>query len=652
MSEQRKYVPALTMALIVAILPHALQLPLWIIAWCTGMWGYLLASLRFGWPRPNRPVRIVLAIIGITGLLATYSTRLGPEAYIGLLAIMAALKPFESATHRDRMITVFIAYFIIISSLLQTETFAITLYMFFSVLVTTAALVRINNPYGKYRADLKRAGIILGQAVPLMIILFLLFPRMQGSLFGMRQTGRAQSGFSGQLSPGSVSSLVKNDAAAFRVQFKGPIPPADQLYWRGVVFSRFDSGSWHRPERVPERAEPLEGQNPVDYTISIEPHHNRWIFALDVPARAPSRWSTFFRDFTVQSRRTISRKRRYEMRSYPAEVSGKSQWGVYAALELPQGGNRRTRKLAAQLSKGTDNASQIVDRGIKYLEDGEFAYTLNPPLLGDDPVDEFLFESRQGYCEHYASAFAYLMRAAGVPARIVGGYLGGERNPFAGYLVIRQSDAHAWVEVWYPETGWNRVDPTLTVAPARLDQGTQGALPPGELSGGFTGKYLGPVQSLIEQVQWGWDALSLQWEAWFHGYSREEQRALLEKLGIYWRSWMGMLTALVFGLGLVAGITGLYAVMQFRRPRARKDPVSKYYEKFCRKLARAGLSRPAGMGPKDYAAFAANRRPELREEVETISDLYIRMRYGGDTHWETRKQFIAQVRRFKPKQKS
>ncbi|MCF8037635.1 MAG: DUF3488 and transglutaminase-like domain-containing protein, partial [Desulfobacteraceae bacterium] len=443
MSEERKYIPALAAALIVAVFPHALQLPLWIVAWCTGLWGYLLASLRFGWPRPNRPVRIVLALIGIAGLLATYSTRLGPEAYIGLLAVMAALKPFESSTHRDRMITVFIAYFIIISSLLQTETFTITLYMFFSVLVTTAALVRINNPYGGYRADLKRAGILLGQAIPLMIILFLLFPRMHGSLFGMRQVGQARSGFSEQLSPGSISSLVKNDAAAFRAEFKGRIPPPDQLYWRGVVFSRLENGSWHRPERVPKRSEPLRGQNPVDYTISIEPHNDQWIFALDVPARAPAKWrTTFYRDFTIKSRRTISRKRRYEMRSYPGQKPGTSDWGVDAARRLPKEGNPRTRELAAQLAKGAGNVSQIVGRGLKYLEDGEFVYTLNPPLLGDNPMDAFLFESRRGYCEHYASAFAYLMRAAGVPARIVGGYLGGQRNPYASYLVIRQSDAH------------------------------------------------------------------------------------------------------------------------------------------------------------------------------------------------------------------
>ncbi|MCF8028309.1 MAG: DUF3488 and transglutaminase-like domain-containing protein [Desulfobacteraceae bacterium] len=652
MSEQRKYVPALTLALIVAVIPHALQLPLWIVAWCSVMWGYLLASLRFGWPRPNRPVRVVLALIGIAGLLATYSTRLGPEAYIGLLAIMAALKPFESATHRDRMITVFIAYFIIISSLLQTETFAITLYMFFSVLVTTAALVRVNNPYGRYRADLKRAGMILGQAVPLMIILFLLFPRMQGSLFGMRQTGRAISGFSEQLSPGSVSSLVKSDEVAFRALFKGPIPPADQLYWRGVVFSRLKNGSWHRPKRVPKRGEPLQGQDPVDYTISIEPHHNRWIFALDVPARAPTKWSSLYRDFTVQSRRAISRKRRYEMRSYPGDISGRSAWGVDAALKLPAEGNPRTRKLAAHMGRDTGNVAQIVERGLKYLEKNGFVYTLSPPLLDNNPMDTFLFESRQGYCEHYASAFAYLMRAAGVPARIVGGYLGGERNPFADYLIIRQSDAHAWVEVWSAKAGWTRVDPTLAVAPARLDRGAQGALSPGELPEGGAGKYLAPFQSFVKQLQLGWDALSLQWEAWFHGYSREEQQALLEKLGIYWQSWKGMFTALVFGMILVAGITGLYGVVQFRRPHTRKAPVAKYYEKFCKKLARAGLARPADMGPKDYAAFAADRRPDLREEVKTITDLYIRMRYGGDTHLETRKQFIARVRRFKPKQKS
>ncbi len=650
MSEERKYVPALTAALIVAVIPHALQLPLWITAWCACMWGYLLVSLRYGWPRPSRPVRTLLSIAGIAALMLTYLTNPGPQAYVGLLAVMAALKPFESSTHRDRMITVFIAYFIIISSLLQTETFAITIYMFFSVLVTTAALVHINNPYGGYRADLKSAAILLGQAIPLMIVLFLLFPRMQGSLFGMRQTGQARSGFSEQLSPGSVSRLVKNNEVAFRAEFKGQRPPADKLYWRGIVFSRLDNGSWHRPDRVRKRTDPIDCQEPVDYTIFIEPHNNQWIFALDVPAQSPSRRTTLYSDLTIKSRRAVTRKRNYEMRSCTDYHSPKPDRGVETARVLPQSGNPETRKLAAHLARGADNARQIVNRALEFFKNNGFVYTLKPPLLGKDPMDDFLFESRKGYCEHYASAFAYLMRAAGVPARIVGGYLGGEPNPYAGYLIIRQSDAHAWAEVWYPETGWTRVDPTMAVAPARLNRGARGALSPGELPEGFAGKYLGPFNSFIERVQFGWDAISMSWESWFHGYSREQQRALLEKLGIYWRSWKAALGALLLGLGLAAGIAGLYAVLHLHRFRPKKDPAAKYYEKFCKKMARAGLARPADMGPKDYAAFAAGRRPDLAPEIQTITELYIRLRYGGNTDTETLKNFKNRVSSFKPGQ--
>ncbi len=649
MNEEQKYIPALTGALIVATLPHTATLPVWISGWCVLMWGYLLASLRFGWPRPGRTLRLLLSIAGITGILVTYSTRPGPEAYLGLLAVMAGLKPFESSTHRDRMITVFVAYFIVISKLLQSETFAITLYMFFSVLVTTATLVHINNPSGDYRSGIKQAGTIMGQAAPLMIVMFLLFPRLEGSLIGMRHTGQAGTGFSDQLSPGSISRLVENNDIAFRARFNGPVPEQDKLYWRGIVFTEFDGRSWKRASRVPELKEPGQGAGMVAYSISLEPHNKRWLFVLDIPAETPSEKDRLYRDFSVQAGRTVTRKKRYEMLSHTEYRALAEGWGVDAALRLPQHANPKTRQIGKRLASDTDDPEQIVEKGLDYLKKNGFSYTLEPPLLGNNPVDAFLFESRKGFCEHFASAFACLMRAAGVPARVVGGYLGGEINPFANYLIIRQSDAHAWVEVWYPHKGWTRVDPTLTVAPERLERGIEAAFSDREGEGGFAGKYLRPFTSFIDRIKLGWDAVSLRWEAFFYAYSQAHQRAFFEKIGIYWRSWKGPLAALGLGLGLAAAITFLYALIHFRSSApTENDPVAKQYEKFCKKLETSGIEKPWGMGPKDFAEFALHRLPGHGDKIEMITDIYIRLRYKGEDDPAALQNLKALVRSFDP----
>ncbi len=648
MNPRRRYIPALVAALMVSLLPHAVRLPLWVVLWCAGMWGYLLLSLRRNWPLPGRKGRLVLSGIGLGGLLLTFRSRLGPEAYLGLLAIMAALKPFESGTHRDRMVTVFIAYFIIISSLLQVESLAVTLYMFLSVLVTTAALVRINNSVSTYGADLKFAARIMGQALPLMIILFLVFPRLHGGLFGVWQSGTARTGFSERLSPGSISRLVENDEVAFRVEFAGSFPPAHQLYWRGLVFQEFAGGSWNRTSRIPPLATPVSCENPVEYTIILEPHYRRWIFSLDRPAVSPSRWIMLRRDYTMRAWRPLTRKHDYEMISCTDSFSPADTWAVEACRNLPSGGNPRTRQLAAQLAADSGNVGLFVKRALDYLKTNPFAYTRKPPLLGNDPVDEFLFSSRRGFCEHYASAFAYLMRVGGVSARLVGGYLGGEVNPYADYLMVRQSDAHVWVEVWFPEQGWQRVDPTLAVAPERLDAGAEGDLADGEQTRNLFHRYLGRWKFWTKRLGLGWDALSTRWEAWFSRYSRHEQRQLLEKLGLYWHSWKEGLLISLLTLGILAGIIGLYGVWQFFSGRPSSDPVGKNYEKFCRKLAKAGIFRPPAMGPRDYAAFAARRRPELSAEIRAITDLYIRLRYREEADQALKKMFRRRVRAFAP----
>lgn len=648
MDQEKKYIPALTMALVVAVLPHTLEMPAWATAWCALMWGYLLFSLRFGWPKPGRKLLSLLSLGGVAGLVLTYGIRFDSEAFVGLLAVMAALKPFESRTHRDRMITVFIAYFIIISSLLKSETFSITLYMFFSVLVTTGAMVHINDPFGRYGASIRRAGIIMVQAAPLMILIFLLFPRIEGSLLGLRQNSRAETGFSDRLRPGTVASLAENNEVAFRAEFKGPVVQMEKRYWRGVVFQQFNGHSWDRQDMVPEIKQAVAGKEQVAYTLSLQPHNQRWIFALDIPAKAPSSRSSLYQDFTIRSQRPVTRKRRYEMLSNTGDNSAVNYWGVEQAGILPQKSNPRAQKLAEKLLRDSAGPHEIVSRVLDYFRDNDFIYTLNPPLLGRSAVDDFLFESKKGYCEHYASAFAFLMRAAGVPARVVGGYLGGELNPWGRYLIVRQSDAHAWVEVWYPKHGWTRVDPTLSVAPGRIEHGAGAWLQTGKLSEGFAGKYLSPLVTFIDQARLGWDAVSLRWETWFSGYSREQQQALLKALGLRIKSGTGFFLAFATAISLAAAIIFFYARTMRQKPPSSQDPTGRYYEKFCKKMAKAGVVRPVYMGPKDFAGFAAGLRPDIGKQIHAIADLYIRLRFDRDTSKDTQKQFMAGVRAFKP----
>ncbi|NOY69252.1 MAG: DUF3488 domain-containing transglutaminase family protein [Deltaproteobacteria bacterium] len=651
MNEPYKTIFPILTALIVAIFPHIGNLPVWIILWCVVMWGYLPLSFKFKWPRPGIKIRRLLTAIGIIGLLFTYSRRLDQNAYLGLLAVMAALKPFEIASHRDRMITVFLAYFIVITSLFLAETLAITLYMLLSVGITTAVLIRINDPAGRFKDNFKLAALIMAQAIPLMILLFLLFPRIEGSLFGLSLTNTGKSGFSDTLAPGSVTNLVKNDDVAFRVLFERSIPPAPLLYWRGIVFQDFDGRKWHVDKQTRQWHAPPEGKNPVSYTITLEPHNNRWLFALDMPATIP-RSAIFYKDYTLRTRRSIKRKMRYSMisntRYHPA---GENGWTLRKSIRLPEGVNPKTRALAARITKNARTVDEKVGRILDYFRTGGFSYTLKPPRLGANSVDDFIFQSKKGYCEHYASAFAFMLRSIGIPARIVGGYQGGEVNPYADYLIVRQSDAHVWVEIWYPKTGWNRVDPTAAVAPERISKGIRGTLSPDDLPGFFGRRYLGALSGVIEQIRFGWDAINTRWSALFEGYSYSKQRALLEKIGITSGGLAVSLKALLLLLVVIGMIVGAYAWFALKSPCRKPDKVKKYYARFCKKLSRAGLARKAAQGPIDYMNHVLKNRPDLKDEVTEITELYVRLRYRGQTSRSVLSDFIQKVRVFKPARK-
>ncbi len=649
MNDSRKILSPIIAALVVAILPHIGRLPLWIILWCVIMWGYMLLSSRFQWPRPGKTLRTALAVMGIAGLLLTFSRRIDQDAYLGLLAIMAALKPFEMETHRDRMITVFLAYFIVITSLFLSETLLMTLYMFVSVGVTTAVLIRINDPGGRVTENLKLSGVIMAQAIPLTLLFFFLFPRIEGSLFGLWFSNTAKTGFSDRLSPGGVASLVENNDVAFRATFEAGIPPASRLYWRGIVFDAFDGRAWHAPRRQAPADRLPEGRESMTYTVMLEPHHYRWLFVLEMPAEK-IRQAELLGDYTFRARSPVTRKMSYDMTSYAQYRTGPEDEEVlHAATRLPDNINPGARQLAAGITADAATVEEKANRVLDFFRDNGFGYTLSPPGLGRHSVDDFIFSARRGYCEHYASAFAFMMRSIDVPARVVGGYLGGEVNPYASYLIVRQSDAHAWVEIWDPEKGWMRMDPTAAVAPDRISQGARSALSAGEGEDFFDRKYFKSISIFFQQVRFRWDAVSTQWSAFFEGYSYDVQQSLLAKIGIRPGVLSATVKAMLLMLGLAGVIVGVYIWFTLRPARPALDPIEKYYGRFCEKLARSGLPRSPHQGPVDYRRYILKNRPDLEHDIAPVMDLYVNLRYRDQISTTLISEFIQKVRRFDPK---
>ena len=647
MKTDDRFILLILMALGVAFVPLISRLPLWVTLWCLSFWGYRAAALLLNWPLPARSLKLALTITGILFVGVHFGIGFNRDTAIALLAIMISLKPFEIRSHRDRMVSLFLGFFVVINSLLFSGSLLMTLYMFISVVITSAVLVHINHPAGRLRNHFATAAGIMGISIPLMVFLFFLFPRMQGSLWGFSQSGSARTGFSNQLSPGTIAHLVRNNAIAFRVEFKGPKPAPEQLYWRGLVFSYFDGNSWKHVPRFSGRVSPIQGGSPVEYTVILEPHQNKWLFALDIPVSSNAK-GVVQADHTLAAPYPVRRQTTYQVlsvRTYRIQhLSGR----VEEYLQIPLYGHESAKTLAQDWSMNLGSPQKIIQAALTFFRQKDFTYTLNPPLLTKDPIDQFLFETRQGYCEHFASAFAVLMRAAGIPARIIGGYLGGEVNPYGDYLIVRQADAHAWVEVWLQDRGWIRVDPTAVVAPARLAQGMLAALPPEDQPELLGYPLLGTANRYLRSILLGWDALNNFWSIKIIGYSFKSQKALLQMLGLQTESWQHYVK-LFAGIMLLGGaLVFAFTIWIVKKAPPPKDEVLTIYQKYCSKLSRAGIPRSPAQGPFDYACAVISRRPDLEKSVQTITAAYIRLRYRAEKSVAEIESFKKRVHKFKP----
>lgn len=657
-----------------AALPHFARYPAWIGLTCVGLWTLWLFTLRRPKLNPPRMIRFALTLGCVSGVYLGFGYLLGPEPGTALLLLLLALKPFEAKGRRDQIQILFMTYLLVLLQFLHSQSLLVAGYMILVVLIATAALVGVAHPASQAdpRFRLRQAGVLLLQALPVMLILFVLFPRLPGSLWGLFQAPRTGlTGLSDTMSPGDISELLQSSEVVFRVAFDDQPPAVGRMYWRALVLWETDGRTWRVGELERESGRetgrefglwlvrPLS--KPVDYVLTMEAHDQRWIPVLEMPlatGRRNQSGSTAETlpemipdvlegaetdtpgitaqeleprpDFLLASREELRRRARFQLQAaLDFETAAPTRQDLHRALELPPTGNARARELARKWAATTEDGRIVVDLALNYFREENFGYTLRPPLLGEEAVDDFLFRTRSGYCEHYASAFTFLMRAAGIPARVVVGYQGGDRNPLGDYYVIRQYHAHAWSEVWLEEAGWTRVDPTTVLAPERIDVGAGALVPNIDMPRVLSSREMGWVISAWRGLTQGWDAANTLWNQWVLDFGFERQRSFLERFGLAGTTRLGRLGHLALALSLSFVAAALVYGLILLRSRPPEDVLDKTYAKFCRRLAKIGIPRFPQEGPRDYALRAAGLRPDLAEPITAIGEGYIRLRYGA-----------------------
>jgi len=628
--------------LVLVVLPHMSRMVIWLppLFFALLLWRYQIAKKQ--WQLPNFWLLFSILLLALLGLFLSYGFRFGRDGSVTLLIILCGLKLLETKTRRDVFFLCFLSYFLIITNFLYSQTIPTALYMSLVTLVATATLISLNdeNQILSTRQRLRLSSILLMQALPVMLVLFFLFPRVAGPFWKLPlDSGTGVTGLSDSMSIGDVRQLTLSDEVAFRV--KGELPPPEQRYWRGPVLWWTNGRDWKSGFQQHQTANQLNihpsGES-FDYTVTLEPHNERWLFALEMPVQAPTEGS-MTPDYRISAKRPVRERIRYKVRSYTRyRADFITDLQRRFALGLPEGKHPRARALAAQWRQEVPEPEALVKRALQYFNELPFVYTYTPDLLLNDPIDEFLFETRNGFCEHYAAAFTVLMRAAGVPARVVTGYLGGNLNPIGNYLIVRQRDAHAWSEIWLPDKGWTRIDPTNAVAPTRVEQGIESALPTA-----FNPlNSESPLLKIWQHLGNRWDAINNGWNQWILGYGPTRQREFLSSLGLKNVDWAGMTMALI--IIITSLLLGYAAWMFFINPQTLvRDPAQKIYLRFCRKLARQGLHRHSSEGPITFATRVSAARPDLAVAVQNIIELYVQTRYRSqfETVGQLRKAVLS-----------
>ncbi len=604
--------------------------PTWVVPACTAILSLrVLAPGRWRKRRVWRTLSPAMALAAVVAVAASFHTLLGRDAGVTLLLLLAALKLLETETVRDGRIGVLLAILATNALFLFDQALWRVLLGGALFIVQVGALVQLSAPdeNAPLRQRLGEALWLTAAAMPFMLVLFVLFPRVSGPLWHGPQEDIGRSGLPDEMTPGRIARLIRDDSPAFRVRFDDTPPPAASRYWRGPVMSAFDGHSWRVSllDRAPARDEPMAGSI-GEQEVLLEPHGKHWLFGLDRPLQAEVEGMRTHSDMLLAGER-ILHPLRYRVRSRITDHDGRPLDPAQRrlSLALPAQSAPRAVALAQRWRTAAREDGDVIRMALGYFHHN-LRYTLTPGATppGADPTDHFLFESRAGFCEHMASSFAVLMRAAGIPARVVAGYQGGSWNPIGGFLEVRQSDAHAWTEVWLSDSGWTRIDPTAAIAPERVERGIAAAPGMAAQLPLFARTRLGG--GMLATLQAVWDNVNYQWQRWVLAYGPDRQWALLRRLGFDRPDWRHLAWILGAGVGLLAAAFTSWA-LRSTRP-SPQDPLRRVWGAFTRKLARSGVEACPGDTPLEVAARAARIWPEHADRLRRIAEDYVTLRYG------------------------
>ena len=620
------------------VLPHIGHLAAWcsLLTLAVLLWRARLALDNAALPSRWVLVAVLLLAAGLT--LWSHQTLLGKEPGVTMVVVLMALKTLELRARRDAFVVFFLGFFIVLTHFLYSQSLLVAVAMLVSVWGLLTALVLVHMPVGQ--PSLRQAGALAARTAlwgaPIMALMFVLFPRI-GPLWGVPNDGQVKTGLSNTLRMGSVAELALDDSIALRVRFEGPPPPPGAMYFRGPVLTRFDGHEWRVANfdsfatlRAPSNLQ-VRG-DPVRYEMTLEPLRITSLPLLEATGIAPAieGYRTLaLPDLQWLTDRPVIERLRFKAEAWPQFSHGPrtSTSALREALELPAGYNPRTLAWAAELHRQAAYAKApprvLAAALMTHIRTQRYTYTVAPGEYGANAVDEFWLDRREGFCEHFASAFVVIMRALDVPARIVTGFQGTDAAPIDGYYAVRQSSAHAWAEYWEPGTGWVRADPTAAVAPDRIDRGSRLTPPPGLMAGA-----LGNVSpELLARLRGGWEAINNRWNQWVLNYSRGQQIDVLKSLGVESPSWEDLALLLIVSLSSLALGGAAWAWWD----RHRIDPWVRQMERLRAALRRLGLDSAAHDAPRALAARVRAQYGAQGEALAALLDALERQRYSRAT---------------------
>lgn len=633
------------LAVLVVVIPHFAHLPLWVpsLVGITLVWRFMVFNGR--WSFPNRWAKMIMVLVAGIAVLVSYRAGGGISVTVSLLIVGFGLKILEIYNQRDALVVVYVAYLVAATAFLFSQTIVMALYVLFSITVTTTALmtIYINKPMS-FGQPFKRVSLMLLPAIPLMMVLFLGMPRLDPLWEVGLDKSIAKTGLSDTLSPGDISQLTRSAEVAFRVTFEEEPPAQSELYWRALVLNDYDGRRWYNQRKTKSKQAEIEaasGEN-YKYELILEPTQKKYIPALDYPTS----WQQNVHlqpGYILNSQAIVSTRKQYIISSLSGAAIDKSKelFDFSRQLIIPDG-NPRAREYAHKLWRETGDAEKYIAEVLN-LFNQDFIYSLTPPKLGFHSIDEFLFDTRKGFCEHFSSSMTFMLRAVGIPARVVTGYQGGEWNPYENYLLVRQYDAHAWVEAWMPDVGWKRLDPTAAVSPDRIEKPADRSLSRESdflndspfIAMGIRGS------SLFSDVRLRMEAFNYGWHRWVLNYHHQQIGLLQNMLGGFTPLRLALFFLVPFIL--IIGFTTLMMLRQNRKVRVDRFDV--LVISLSKAMESKGLKRGRGETVSNYCQRLSDVRPDMAASLASLAQCYEHIRYADSASDQNYRDFSKQVER-------